>query len=119
MNGVKYLLDTNILIGMYKHLPDVRNLLNASSATTANCGYSAITRMELLSYPGITQAEITALQNLLAKLTYLPLTMAIEDATISLRRAHRVKLPDAIIVATAEVHGLRLLTLDKNLATFS
>ncbi|QNH57517.1 PIN domain-containing protein, partial [Limnospira indica] len=36
------------------------------------------------------------------------------------RRNHNVKLPDAIIAATAKVYGLRLLTLDRQLqAKFS
>ncbi|MGZ8158809.1 MAG: PIN domain-containing protein [Methylobacter sp.] len=32
------------------------------------------------------------------------------------RHQHRVKLPDAIIAATATAHGIKLLTLDKKLA---
>ncbi len=34
-----------------------------------------------------------------------------------IRRAYGVKLPDAIIAATARVHGLSLLTLDRQLHT--
>jgi predicted nucleic acid-binding protein len=41
----------------------------------------------------------------------------IEAATIALRRRARLKLPDSIIGATAQVHGLTLLTLDERLKT--
>jgi hypothetical protein len=33
----------------------------------------------------------------------------IEDLTIQFRQQHRVKLPDAIIAATATAHGIKLL----------
>ncbi len=39
--------------------------------------------------------------------------------TISLRKKHKIKLPDSIILATAEVHGLKLLTLDQKLNNYS
>jgi predicted nucleic acid-binding protein len=40
---------------------------------------------------------------------------AVERVAIHLRRAGYCKLPDAIIVATAQVHQLKLLTLDERL----
>lgn len=39
----------------------------------------------------------------------------IEAVTIGLRRRSKPKLPDALIAATAEVHGLVLITLDDEL----
>ena len=40
----------------------------------------------------------------------------IEDAAISIRRSRKsVKLPDALIIATARVHHVRLVTLDQDL----
>ena len=37
---------------------------------------------------------------------------------IELRRSRRVKLPDALIAATALCHGLELLTMDTGLQAF-
>ena len=48
-------------------------------------------------------------------MVYFPLTSAIEDSAISLRRQRKVKLPDAIIAATASVHSLELISADKDL----
>ncbi len=41
--------------------------------------------------------------------------VTVEDRAIELRRSRRVKLPDALIAATALTYGLRLLTLDVGL----
>ena len=50
------------------------------------------------------------------QLTYLALDRQIEDQAITLRRQRRIKLPDAVIAATALTHGLELLTLDEGLS---
>lgn len=114
MNGLSYLLDTNIIIGLLKGNPDA--IAGLGGIDLPSCAYSAITRMELLSFPDLTDAEAVLIKQLLAPMTYLALSPAIEDRTIEFRHLHRVKLPDAIIAATAQTHGLQLLTLDKKLA---
>lgn len=53
--------------------------------------------------------------NRLSKLTYLPITIEVEDLAITLHRTRRVKLPDALVASTTIHHGLELLTLDKAL----
>jgi predicted nucleic acid-binding protein len=79
------------------------------------CGYSAITRMELLSFPGITSDEEAAIKSLLDRMAYFALTTDIENGAIEFRRQHKTKLPDAVIAATAIKSKLELLTLDKGL----
>ena len=116
MNGVKYLLDTNIIIGLHAHHPAVLDLLRTQQIKTSECAYSAITRMELLSYPAITVADKQTLEFLLSCMTYLAITTAIEDEAIQFRINNKTKLPDAIIAATAIHHQLELFTLDKELA---
>lgn len=54
MSGIKYLLDTNFILGMLKRTPEVLEVLSAARLTSDQCAYSAITRMELLGFPGIT-----------------------------------------------------------------
>lgn len=71
--------------------------------------------MELLGYTNITREEERVITNRLPKLTYLPITIEVEDLAITLRRTRRVKLPDALVASTAIHHGLELLTLDKAL----
>lgn len=115
MNGIDYLLDTNIILGLLKLNPDTLALIEDRQIVVQQCAYSAITRMELLGYPGITSAEELLILDKLARLTYLPITAAVEDIAIRLRRTRRVKLPDAIVVASALESGAELLTFDHQL----
>ena len=114
MNGLNYLLDTNIIIGLLKGNDTVISDLRGISLTA--CGFSAITRMELLSYPSITADEAQAINRLLERMAYLAISPIIEDLTIQFRHQYCVKLPDAIIAATAKAYNIKLLTLDKKLA---
>ncbi|SJM95412.1 putative nucleic acid-binding protein [Crenothrix polyspora] len=114
MNGLKYLLDTNFIIGLLKG--DEASVAIASGINLAICSYSAITRMELLSYPDLTEVESLVINRLLARMNYIAISPEIEDLTIVFRQQHKVKLPDAIIAATAKAQKIGLLTFDKKLA---
>ena len=70
---------------------------------------SAIVRIELLSWQG-PPAEMQALEDFIAATEVLPLDELVTQQTIRLRQQHRVKLPDAIIAATALAYVLPLLT---------
>ncbi|MFH0725900.1 MAG: hypothetical protein V2B19_06050 [Pseudomonadota bacterium] len=59
MSGIKYLLDTNFILGILKSDPVVLTDVAACQIRTAECGYSAITRVELLGFPGITPESFT------------------------------------------------------------
>ena len=102
MSGTKFLLDTNFIIGLLQSTPSVLAEINARNLCITECAYSAITRMELLGFPGITREEESLIRQKLERLTYLPVTRAIEDVVIGLRQTRKIKLPDAIIAATSE-----------------
>ena len=57
MSGCKFLLDTNFILGMLKGTPAVVELIQRERLMAGQCAYSAITRMELLGFPGITPVE--------------------------------------------------------------
>lgn len=117
MNGIKYLLDTNIIIGMYEHNPSVLELFKNNQVSIDQCAYSSITRMELLGFPDISENEIKLISTLLTHMSQLAIDRTTENKTISLKQQHRIKLPDAIILATAITNKIELLTLDKKLAS--
>ena len=71
--------------------------------------------MELLGYHGITADEECLIKEKLAHFTYCPLSSEIEEAVIALRKKRKIKLPDAIIAATALCSGFGLLSLDRHL----
>jgi len=62
---------------------------------------SVISEMAALSYPALTAAEETAIRRYLANLAIINLTESIKQIAISRRRQHKLKLPDAIVAATA------------------
>ena len=117
MSGVKYLRDTNFILGMLKSVPEVIATLSERDLKARQCAFSAVTRMELLGFSGITPHEEALIASRLELLAYLPIDRMVEDRPIELRRWRRVKLPDAIIAATALCHGLGLLSLDAALQT--
>ena len=71
--------------------------------------------MELLGYPNITSDEERLISDRLSKFTYLSISTEVEDLAIALRRTRKLKLPDALIAATAIHDTLELLTLDQAL----
>jgi len=106
---VKLLLDTNAVIYLQKGLL-------ADPLPQANCFVSVITEMELRSFPGLTTEQEKALRDLLTDVVIVGLTEEIKEAAIQLRRHHRLRLPDAVIAASAMVLDAELLTNDARLS---
>ena len=119
MSGVKFLLDTNYILGLLKSQPAVLEELALRKIGISECAYSAITRIELLGFQEISREEESLIRQKLERLTCLPLSRAIEDVTINLRQTRKIKLPDAVIAATALCAGIELLTLDKQLQSLT
>jgi predicted nucleic acid-binding protein len=119
MSGIKYLLDTNFILGLLKATPEVLAIVRERDLLSSSCAYSAVTRMELLGYPNITSDEERLISDRLSKFIYLSISSEVEDLAIALRRSRKLKLPDALIAATAIHHSLELLTLDQALLTFA
>jgi predicted nucleic acid-binding protein len=109
-------LDTNVVIGLLKGDPPAIALASEAALDLARAAVSPITRMELLGYPGLTAAEDAVTREFLGHCQVLPIDEAVEAEAIRLRRARAIKLPDAIVLASALVACARLLTLDQRLA---
>jgi predicted nucleic acid-binding protein len=112
VGGTKFLLDSNIVIGIDNGSAPALGLL-LHNALVDECAISQVTRMEVLGFHALTELEEARIAILLGAVRVILLDEAIEQETIALRRRSRLKLPDAIIVATARVHQLKLLTLDE------
>lgn len=104
----KVVFDTNILIDYLNGIPQARDTLKTYHVQPA---ISAITWMEVMvgakkRAPG--QEILT--RHFLGQFLLLPVTEAVSEQAVTLRVEHRIKLPDAIIWATAQVDGRQLVT---------
>jgi predicted nucleic acid-binding protein len=101
---VKALFDTNILI-------DFLNGIDAASKELAHYqdkAISIITWMEV--QVGTRPQDQQAVDRFLTRFSVLPLDASFAGRAVALRREHGIKLPDAIIWATAQAQGRLLVT---------
>ncbi len=106
---MRCILDTNVWIdGVAGRLSEEKFL--RVSLETNWTGYSSITRLELFGFPDISQGEEQKLTKLLSNFTEVPVSKEIIDEAILLRKANNIKVPDAIIAATAKITDSILVT---------
>ena len=60
--------------------------------------------------PGAPVEFERPIRSFLATFTHLPLSPEVAERAVQIRKASRIKLPDAIILATAQVHHRVLVT---------
>ena len=108
---MRWLLDTKLLIDAFAGRSDsVRAITSARTASLEWIGYSSITRLEVLGFPGLNAADEIGLRNLLAQLSEAPIDDAVIERPIKIRKSVRMKIPDAVVAATALVYEANLVT---------
>ncbi len=100
-------VDTNILIHLLDGNKNIVPLLK-----NKNVHVSFVTEMELLSKNNITKIDIRNINLLIDACKLYDLNDKIKSAAILLMRNFRLKMPDAIIAATANYYGIELFTGD-------
>ncbi len=101
--------DSNILIYyLNRTLPHAARV-QVDRWITEGAAISIITRIEVLSFP-MTADERQQAEELLAQFDETPLQEAIVQRTIALRQQHRIRLPDAVIAASALERGVPLVS---------
>lgn len=110
MNGK--LVDTNILIYLSKRKLEFGEIASPNDKLSI----SVITYMEVLGYRFENDSEKQTIAQLCKYFPVIDLNPEIVEKVISIRQKHKIKLPDAIILATALVGELELITA--NVADF-
>jgi len=75
---------------------------------------SVITELELLSFKGLDDLADAELRQSLKSCFVVDLENPIREKAIALRKKHHLKLPDALIAATAIHLQLPLISADKD-----
>ena len=112
---MRWLLDSNVLIDALAGLPHgVRVLQEARHRPDVLVSFSAITRVEVLGFPSLSQQEEAAIRTLLNEFDEVPISNTVIEQTIAIRKSGSIKIPDALIAATAQITGATLVTRNTN-----
>ena len=102
----KYLIDTNVLIDAQMGRLSAKGLNFLAKIINENFIISFITLIEYLGYKNITKSS----EEFIALADVIEIDKIIIKNCINLRKNYKIKLPDAIISATALAHNLILIT---------
>ena len=105
---MKFLVDTNILIDFLRGLPAARDELNRYE----DKAISVVTWIEVMV--GAPMAAERGTRDFLDGFVLVVVNEAVAERAVTLRRQHRLTLPDAIVWASAQVQAMLLVTRDTN-----
>ncbi len=108
---MKYIWDTNMVIYyLQQQFPTaVEKFIDDLLKENQPC-ISVITEIELLCWKTASEKDLLVVHNFINDTLVIELQSEIKTKTAEIRMHHRIKLPDAIIAATALVYDLTLLT---------
>ncbi|GAB6012276.1 type II toxin-antitoxin system VapC family toxin [Viscerimonas tarda] len=104
--GEKYLIDTNVIIDFSQQRFTSSSSRRVAEILDNSPVISAITQIELLGFSVVPQQ----IEDFIDIADILNIDRSVISKTIEIRRLYKIKLPDAIIAATAIENDLILLT---------
>jgi predicted nucleic acid-binding protein len=109
--GAGYILDTNIIIYYLKgQMSSDTAAFIEEKLFLGNPNLSVITEIELLGWKRASDGQIEILKDFIKNSKVLELDENIKNKAIEVRRNYKIKLPDAVIAASALVYDLELIT---------
>ena len=108
MNGDRLVADTNALIYFLEGDQTAISLLDGMEVFI-----SFVSELELLGSKKATTDQLKKVERLLSDVTIIDINQHVKELVIMLRKRHAIKLPDALIAATAIHMNLPLVTADK------
>lgn len=114
MNGKRYFLDTNAIVQLLAGNPDVADILRGASSVLT----SVICELEFLAFPKLSKQDKRLFGEFMKRVNVVDVCSsdsALKERLLEFRATRRLKLPDAIIAASASVHQCTLLTADSQL----
>lgn len=110
---LQYLFDTNAVVALFRGNVFLQNLAHEAQWI----GVSIITQLEFLSFPGLTESDELLFMRFAERVDIVNLDgqrLDLLSAVIQLRKTRQLKLPDAIIAASAMTHSATLVTSDQD-----
>jgi len=108
MSGNNILIDTNIALYLLDGDEKIAGLLEGRDVYI-----SFVTELELLGFQNLQDADLPKIEALINNCIVIDLNQAIKKLTISIKREQKIKLPDAIIAASAIYMNMALFSADK------
>ena len=118
MSGKHYFFDTNAIIALLQGHEVLVNLAHHAEFI----GISVISRLEFFAFSGLTQEDKALFDQFVSRVNVTDITMkdpVLLDAISQIRMTGSLKLPDAIIIASAQSVNSVLVTADVQLANFA
>ncbi|MGB4958745.1 MAG: PIN domain-containing protein [Saprospiraceae bacterium] len=111
--GLKVLLDTNAIIALLRGKYNVIELINKAD----HISISVISKLEFLAFEGLTEKDKTVFLKFCERIHIYELSSNDDELLnliITIKKKYKLKLPDAIIAATAIIYDATLITIDKD-----
>ncbi len=106
----RFLIDTNILIYYLADTIPQEELDTIEKILKTSFNISIITKIEFLGWEKHTEEGYEKAKEFISFANAILLTKKIADLSIFIRRTYKIKLPDAVIAATALSNNLILVT---------
>ncbi len=116
MNGTKYVFDTNTLINFLQGNPELRRFSGSVIYL------SLISVIEFLSFSNLEEDDKVLLFEFIKDIEIVDLNYSdieLINLITNIRVANKLKLPDAIIAATALYKSATLITKDKDFSNIA
>ena len=107
--GMNMLVDSNVIIDYVSNRIPEKSAKQLDIYFNSNFSVSIISKIEVLGFNTLDY-ELEQLESFIQLSSVVYIDEAVADKTIEIRRMKRIKLPDAIIAATALVQNCILLS---------
>ncbi len=107
--GMNMLVDSNVIIDYVSNRIPEKSAKQLDNYFNSNFSVSIISKIEVLGF-NTQKYELEQLESFIQLSSIEYIDEAVADKTIEIRRKKRIKLPDAIIAATALVKNCMLLS---------
>ena len=114
MNGKRFLLDTNAIISLLQGKTNILEPLQNAEWI----GVSVVSYIEFLAFSGLNEKDIETFKQFIKLVDVIELSpkqIELIDLIINIRQKYHLKLPDAVMSATAIHYEAILITSDHQL----